>query len=188
MLVASPAGGVAPVDPNSVEYSKSDAVSVSFFEEQKALWENSATVRSLLGRAGEFDGIFFPGGHGPMFDLAFDTDTQALVAEFWGAGKVVAAVCHGPAALVNVRLPGGALLLEGRSVTGFSNAEEDFAKLSDVVPFLLETKLNEASGGKLVKADNLFAEKTVVDGKLITGQNPASAKPVGEAIIKALGL
>ncbi len=146
------------------------------------------TISSLLGKADQFDAIFFPGGHGPMYDLAFDETSQQLIAEFWGKGKVVAAVCHGPAALVNVKLADKTPLLQGKTVTGFSNEEEDIVQLSGAMPFLLETRLNEASSGKFVKAEAPFAEKVVVDGRLVTGQNPASAKGVGQAIIKALAL
>lgn len=187
VTVASPSGGCAPVDPTSVEFSKADPVSLSFLDGQKSLWEKTSTLSSFLGKADQFDAIFFPGGHGPMYDLAIDPVSQQLVAEFWSKGRVVAALCHGPAALVNVKLPDGTFLLKGKAVTGFSNDEEDSAKLSEFMPFMLETKLQEASGGKYEKAAQLYAEKVVVDGKLITGQNPASARGVGEAITKALG-
>lgn len=122
-----------------------------------------------------------------MFDLATDATSQAVLAEFADKGKVVAAVCHGPAALVGVRLPStGELLVRGRRVTGFTNAEEDQVGLSNVMPFLLETRLNEASGGKFVKSAEPWGVKVVEDGRLITGQNPASAKALGEALVKAL--
>ena len=121
-----------------------------------------------------------------MFDLASSPTSQKLAAEFAEKGKVVAAVCHGPAALAYVTLSNGEQLLKGKTVTGFSNAEEDQIQLSGAVPFLLEDRLNEASGGKFVKAGDLWGEKVVVDGKVITGQNPASAKALGEAIVKAL--
>ncbi|KAI1414210.1 DJ-1/PfpI family protein [Hypoxylon sp. FL1857] len=188
VAVASSAGGRAPLDPISAEVSKQDPLSTSFLEEQKALWENTSKLSSFLGKADKFDVIFFPGGHGPMYDLAGDAASQQLIAEFWEKGKIVAAVCHGSAALVNVKLLDGSLLLKGKTVTGFSNEEEDYAKLSQFMPFMLETKLDEASEGKFVKAEHQFGEKVAVDGRLITGQNPASAKGVAEAIIEALGV
>src|SRR5438132_1129558 len=115
-----------------------------------------------------------------MFDLAVDPISQQVIAEFAAKGKVVASVCHGPAAFVNVKMPGsGEHLLKGKKVTGFSNAEEEQMKLTQAVPFLLEDKLNEASGGGFVKADEPWGVKVVVDGKVITGQNPASAKGTG---------
>ncbi|KAK3687709.1 DJ-1/PfpI family protein [Podospora appendiculata] len=188
MTFASPLGGVAPLDPGSVEAFAQDASSVSFVQNHAALWENTAKLSSFLGKADEFDALFYPGGHGPMFDLAVDADSQQLIAEFVAKGKVVSAVCHGPAVFVNVALPGtGEPLLKGKEVTGFSNVEEDQAQKTEYMPFLLEDRLNEVSGGKYVKAAEPWGVKVVVDGKLITGQNPASAHGVGEAIVKAVG-
>jgi putative intracellular protease/amidase len=127
-----------------------------------------------------------PGGHGPMFDLATDATSQKIIADFASKGKVVAAVCHGPAVFVNVKLPDGTPLLKDREVTGFSNAEEDQVQLSAFMPFMLETELNKVSGGKYVKAAEPWGEKVVVAGNVITGQNPASAHAIGEAVVKAL--
>lgn len=125
-----------------------------------------------------------------MYDLATDAASQQLIAEFWDKGKVVAAVCHGPAALVNVKLADGSLLLSGKKITGLSNQEEEIAQLTSLMPFLLETELDKSSAGNFVKADAPFAKKIVVaaEGRLITGQNPASARGVGEEVVKALGL
>ncbi|KAK4237345.1 class I glutamine amidotransferase-like protein [Achaetomium macrosporum] len=188
LTLASPAGGPAPLDPSSVEASANDTVSQSFLAEHKSLWESTTPLESFLGRAAEFAAVFFPGGHGPMFDLASDPTSQALIQEFASNGKVVAAVCHGPAALVGVKGPKGESFLKGKKVTGFSNAEEREVGLEQVVPFLLEDKLVEAvgKGGKYEKAAEKWGEKVVVDGKLITGQNPASAKGVAEEIVKAV--
>lgn len=122
-----------------------------------------------------------------MFDLANDTESQQLIREFYEKNKVVSAVCHGPAALANVKLSDGSYLIKDQEVTGFTNAEEDQAGLSSAMPFMLETQL-ETNGGKFVKADP-WAPKVVSSGKankLITGQNPASAGPIGEAILKAV--
>jgi len=185
VIVASPAGGVAPLDPGSIEMFKEDASSVAFLKNNKPVWEQTDKLSNYLGRADEFDAVFVPGGHGPMFDLAVDETSRKVIAEFASKGKVVAAVCHGPGAFVNVTLPNGERLLKGKQVTGFSNAEEDIMGLSQVVPFLLEDKMKQ-EGGKFVKAAEPWGEKVVVDGKIITGQNPASAKGVGEAIVKAV--
>lgn len=187
LTFASPTGGAAPLDPASVEMSAQDEVSQTFLKEQKDLWENTLPLASFLGKSGDFDAIFFPGGHGPMYDLAIDETSQKLIAEFWDAGKPVASVCHGPAALVNVKTSSGGYLIDGKKVTGFSNAEEDQMQLSEAMPFLLETAMKQR-GATYLKADEAWGEKVVVDGKLITGQNPASAKAVGEAIVKALGV
>ena len=123
-----------------------------------------------------------------MFDLAKDETSHKLINEFWAHNKIVSAVCHGPAALAYVKLPSGKYLLEGEEVTGFSNAEEDQVQLSSVMPFMLEDQLNEASGGKFVKAGEPWGLKVVVSGggRIITGQNPASAGPIGQAIYDAI--
>lgn len=187
LTLASPTGGTAPLDPSSIEAASDDSISQRFLTEQNALWEATEPLVSFLGRADEFAAVFFPGGHGPMFDLAVDPTSQALVQEFAEKGKVVAAVCHGPAALVGVSGPGG-YFLEGKAVTGFTNAEEEAVGLDAVVPFALEDRLAEVvgKGGRFEKATENWAEKVVVDGKLITGQNPASAKGVAEAIARAV--
>lgn len=161
---------------------KEDKIATDFLK-QKALWTNTAPLSSVS--ASDFDAVFVPGGHGPMFDLAIDASSQKLIADFAAQGKVVSAVCHGPAAFVNVKLPGGKHLLAGKKVTGFSNVEEEQVGLTKAVPFSLEDELKKAAGGYEI-ADEPWAVKVVVDGKLITGQNPASSKAVGEAILKAI--
>jgi len=186
VIVASPAGGNAPLDPASIEMFKEDASSVRFLNQDKALWEKTDKLDAYVGRADEFDAVFVPGGHGPMFDLAVDEVSRKVIAEFASKGKIVSAVCHGPGAFVNVTLPTGEHLLKGKQVTGFSNTEEDTMGLSKAVPFLLEDKLNEVTGGKFVKADEPWGVKVVVDGNILTGQNPASAKGIGEAIVEAV--
>lgn len=121
-----------------------------------------------------------------MFDLATDEQSKKLIVDFASKGKIVSAVCHGPAVFVNVKLADGTHLLKDKEVTGFSNVEEDQVQLSSFMPFLLETELEKASGGKYVKAAEPWGEKVVVAGNVITGQNPASAHAIGEAILKAL--
>lgn len=129
-----------------------------------------------------------------MFDLTTDKTSIALIQTFANARKPVAAVCHGPCVFLNVTTPSGKPIVENAEVTGFSNTEEDQASLSQVMPFMLEDELQKKSGGKYVKADQPWGEKVVVakvaelGGPLITGQNPASATGVGEALVKALGL
>ncbi|KAK5108081.1 hypothetical protein LTR62_008798 [Meristemomyces frigidus] len=188
MTIASPKGGEAPLDPSSVEMFKEDKEAVKFLKEEEGLWKNTRKLSEFLGKAGEFDGVFYVGGHGPMFDLATDEDSIKLIREFYEAGKVTSAVCHGPAVFVNAKLSDGSYLLHGQEVTGFSNAEEDQVGLSSAMPFMLEDKL-KAAGGKYVKADEAWGVKVVSsgkNGKLITGQNPSSAGAIGEAILKAL--
>ncbi|KAI0400751.1 DJ-1/PfpI family protein [Xylaria palmicola] len=188
IVTASPKGGLAPLDPASVELFKDDAGAQAFYREKKAVWEQTAPLSTFRGRAGEFAALFYPGGHGPMFDLVSDADSIAVIEEFAAAGKVVSAVCHGPVVLVNAKRADGTPLLAGRDVTGFSNAEEDAMDMSKFMPFLLEDKIREV-GGHYKKAEQPWGELVLVqdDGRLITGQNPASAKGIGEAILKAIG-
>ncbi|KAJ4351601.1 uncharacterized protein N0V89_006944 [Didymosphaeria variabile] len=187
ITVASPKGGEAPLDPASVEAAKDD-VSVNFHKNNEAVWKNTQKLESFVGKAGDFDAIFYVGGHGPMFDLVDNPTSQQLIREFWEAGKVVSAVCHGPAVFYDAKLSDGSLLVAGKEVTAFTNTEEEQVGLTKAVPFLPEDALQKASGGKFVKAAEPWGEKVVVSGRLITGQNPASATGVGEAIAKALGV
>jgi len=187
ITIASPKGGEAPLDPSSVEQFKEDAESTKFLKEKESLWKNTEKLSTFLGKADQFDGIFYVGGHGPMYDLAIDSESQQLIKEFYESGKVVSAVCHGPAALVNVKLSDGTHLVKDQEVAAFTDAEEDQVGLSQAVPFLLESQL-ATHGAKIVKAD-AWQPKVVTsgkNGKLITGQNPASAGPIGEAILAAL--
>ncbi|EGP83149.1 uncharacterized protein MYCGRDRAFT_77354 [Zymoseptoria tritici IPO323] len=195
ITIVSPAGGKAPLDPSSVEMFKEDAESQKFLKEKSALWENTEKLSDYIGKASQFDAIFYVGGHGPMFDLATDEKSHQLIREFYEAGKVVSAVCHGPAALAKVKLSDGSYLVNGAEVTGFSNTEEDQVQLSSVMPFMLEDELKK-NGGKYVKADEPWGAKVVSSGNhgklltgrgtILTGQNPNSAGPIGEAILKAL--
>ncbi|KAF7864059.1 hypothetical protein EAF04_007024 [Stromatinia cepivora] len=187
ITIASVLGGASPLDPASIEASKDD-VSVNFLKTQESLWKNTAPLSDFVGKAAEFDAIFYVGGHGPMFDLAHNETSQKIISEFHSLNRVIAAVCHGPAALAYAKLPSGRYFLEDIPVTGFSNTEEENYGVVDVMPFELETALNETSNGKYEKAAENFAAKVVVarDGKVITGQNPASASGVGEAILAEL--
>ncbi|KIX97986.1 uncharacterized protein Z520_06065 [Fonsecaea multimorphosa CBS 102226] len=188
ITVASPAGGEAPLDPGSVEAWRQDEVSAQFLEKQSSLWKKTDKLESFVGKAKDFAAVFYVGGHGPMYDLATDPTSIQLIREFFEAGKVVAALCHGPASLVNVKLLDGSYLVADAEVTGFSNAEEDSVGLSQFMPFMLETELDKHSNGRYRKADKPWAEFVVVSkgGRLITGQNPASATATGNAIAKAI--
>ncbi|KAH6972794.1 class I glutamine amidotransferase-like protein [Ilyonectria sp. MPI-CAGE-AT-0026] len=188
IVMASPKGGEAPIDPYSVEDSKGDEACQAFLREKEHLWKQTMKLESFLGRSSDYAGIFFIGGHGPMFDLAVDTTSHALVREFYESGKIVSAVCHGPAALVNVKLSDGTYMVKDQAVTGFSNAEEDAYKFTDAMPFLLEDELRN-HGGKYEKADQLFGVKVVVSGKsgnLVTGQNPPSAGVIGKTLVEVI--
>jgi len=188
IVVASPLGGEAPLDPSSVEAFKEDAVSTKFLKHSETLWKNTHKLSEFTGKAKEFEAIFFVGGHGPMFDLATDATSHALINEFYAANKIISAVCHGPAALTHVKISDSQYLLDGHKVTGFSTSEEDAVGLTSTMPFILEDALNKASGGNYVKADQDWGAKVVVSrgGRLITGQNPASATGTGQAIYDAI--
>jgi len=188
IVVASPAGGEAPLDPSSVEASKDDPISQKFLKIKSALWKNTEKLSDFVGHAKDFEAIFYVGGHGPMFDLATDETSHKLINEFYEHNKIVSAVCHGPAALAHVKLSSGGYLLDDQPVTGFSNTEEDTVQLTSAMPFSLEDQLNKASGGRYVKASSDWGVKVVVarGGRLITGQNPASAAGVGQAIYDAI--
>lgn len=185
ITVVSPAGGESPLDPESVEVFK-DEESVKFFDTQTDLWKKTDKLADFKGKAGEFAAIFYVGGHGPMY-LATDPTSHEIIREFWEAGKVVAAVCHGPGALAKVKLGDGEFLITGSKVTGFSNTEEAAQGLTEAMPFLVEDVLKE-NGGEFEKAAEMWAEKVVVgkEGRLITGQNPGSAAGVGKAIAEAI--
>lgn len=185
VTLASPNGGEPPVDPksdlpeNQTEYTRR-------FREDSAAQAALAETRKLDDvSAGPFDAVFYPGGHGPLWDLTANATSVALIESFVEADKPVAAVCHAPAALLNARGKGGEYLVKGKKVTGFSNAEEEAVGLMEVVPFLLENrlKLREAIYSK---APN-WAAYVQVDGKLVTGQNPASSRPAAEELLKLLG-
>ncbi|KAF5021612.1 hypothetical protein F66182_6359 [Fusarium sp. NRRL 66182] len=184
IVVASPAGGNAPLDQASVKMFEKDEESVRFLNENKEIWEQTRPLNEFVGKSSEFDAIFYPGGHGPMFDLVNDETSIKLIQEFYKAGKPVAAVCHGPIVFVNVTVDGKPLL-QGRQVAGFSNSEEDAVGLTSAMPVLLEDEIKRV-GGNYVKGDD-WSEKLAVDGQVITGQNPASAHAVGKAILKAIG-
>ena len=132
----------------------------------------------------EFDAVFYPGGHGPLWDLAEDKDSIALIEGFYNSGKPVGAVCHGPAVLKHPKTTSGDPLVKGRRVTGFSNSEEAAVELTDIVPFLVEDMLQE-NGGKYERAPD-WQSHVVMDGLLITGQNPASSEATANALLKAI--
>lgn len=181
--VASPRGGAAPMDPSSGD--RKDPANARFLDTPADRDKAARTTRLADVDPSAYDAILFAGGHGTMWDFREDRDVQRLAAAIHQNGGVVAAVCHGPAALVDVRLSSGEFLVAGKRVTGFSNDEEEAAELTDVVPFLLETLLVE-HGGRYEKAGGLWKEHVVTDGRLVTGQNPASAGGVGREVARLL--
>ncbi|KAG0709572.1 class I glutamine amidotransferase-like protein [Suillus ampliporus] len=180
---ASPEGPNPPVDEYSVETFPDD---IPKFLEDPLVKKKLETAQKLSEvKADDYDAVFYVGGHGPVLDLAVDPINIQLGSAFYRAGKVVSAVCHGPAALVGVTDGSGKSIFAGKPSTGFSNVEEEqIGKVKDL-PFLLEDKISSL-GGKYEKAAEPWGAKVVVAGNLITGQNPASAHPIGEAILQAL--
>ncbi len=185
VVLASPKGGQPPVDPASTEpAARTDAT--RRFDGDAAAKAQLAATRQLAHVVDEpFDAIFFPGGHGPLWDLAEDPQVRRLIEHVYAAGKPVGAVCHGPGALRHARGPFGFPLVRGKAVTGFSNSEEAAAGLTDVVPFLVEDMLT-GEGGRYSKAAD-FQSHVVVDANLVTGQNPASSAEAANAVLAMLG-
>lgn len=180
--IASIAGGTAPLDPSSLQLT--DPVNKHFWETPatRAKLEHTQPLSQI--DPGRYQAVLFAGGHGTMWDFPNNSDVQRIAASIYEAGGVVAAVCHGPAALVDVKLSGGQHLVAGRHVAAFSDAEEEAAGLTRVMPFLLQTTL-EQRGARYSKAA-LWQAHVQVDGRLVTGQNPASAAGVGTAVATLL--
>ena len=184
LTLASPKGGQPPLDPKSDAPEAQTDATRRFKEDAEAQRALANTVLLAEVAAEDFDAVFFPGGHGPLWDLVQDRHCIELIEAFARAGKPVAAVCHAPAVLTEVRGPNDEPLIKGRKVTGFTNAEEAAVELTEVVPFLLEDRLKER-GGDYSKGPD-WSSHVVVDGKLVTGQNPASSEAAAEALLEML--
>ncbi|WP_234972732.1 type 1 glutamine amidotransferase domain-containing protein [Paenibacillus vortex] len=178
ITVASPKGGAGPIDPGSV----GDQTPQEILDASKHL-ENTKKLDDVMAEG--FEGIFLPGGHGTMFDLPDNQKLQQLLREFYEAGKIVAAVCHGPAGLVGATLSNGQPLVAGKRVNAFTDREEESTVLGSYLPFLLESKIRDL-GAIFVAAPN-WSTHVEVDGNLITGQNPQSTLAVTNAVLSKLG-
>ena len=184
VTLASPKGGKPPLDPKSSE-PEAQTEATRRFEADPAAMTALAHTRRLAGiEVAAFDAVFYPGGHGPLWDLAEDADSIALIEQMLATGKPVAAVCHAPAVFRRTMTPDGHPLVKGRAVTGFSNSEEAAAGLTDVVPFLVEDMLKELGADYRSTSD--YGVKVVTDGLLVTGQNPASSGPAATALLALL--
>lgn len=181
VTVATPKGGQAPIDPSSEAESAQTDATDRFYKDDKLQAVIAGTKKLSDMNAENFDAVFYPGGHGPLWDLANDTDSAKLILDFYNSGKMVGAVCHAPGAFKNVKLENGDAFIKGKKFTGFSNTEEEAVQLTDVVPFLLETELQE-QGGSYSKTED-WGVHVVEDGLLITGQNPASSEAVAEKMM-----
>jgi putative intracellular protease/amidase len=184
ITVASPKGGAAPVDPKSDDPKAETPAMKRFRNDPDAQRALTHTVKLSTVSAADYDAVFYPGGHGPLWDLAEDRKSIAVIEQVYAAGKPVAAVCHGPAVLRHAKAPDGSPIVRGRAVTGFANTEEAAVGLTNVVPFLVEDAL-KANGGKYSKGED-WSDHAVVDGNLITGQNPASSESTARALLEQL--
>ena len=183
VTLASPAGGQPPLDPSSDTEDTQTKDTKRFKEDTKAQEHLANTEKLADMKAEDFDSVFYPGGHGPLWDLAVDKNSINLIENFVQQNKPVAFVCHSPAALKNVKID-GEYLVKNKTVTGFANSEEDAVGLTDVVPFLVEDAL-KANGGNYEKADD-WVSFVVEDGLLITGQNPASSEEAAKRLMAKL--
>ena len=184
VTLASPNGGQPPLDPKSDEPDSQTEATKRFKGDIDAQVALANTLKLSDISSENYDAVFYPGGHGPLWDLAEDRNSIALIESVYASGKPVAAVCHAPAVLNHAKTPDGIPLIKGRSVTGFSNTEEDAVQLSEVVPFSVENEL-KVRGAKYSKADD-WHPHAVTDGNLITGQNPASSDLVAKAVLEKI--
>ncbi|HLO80715.1 MAG TPA: type 1 glutamine amidotransferase domain-containing protein [Chitinophagaceae bacterium] len=184
ITIASPAGGQPPVDPKSEAPDAQTTATKRFYADTNAIDQVAHTVKLSDVNKDDFDAVFYPGGHGPLWDLANDANSIALIEGFYNTQKPVAFVCHAPAALINVKAENGQPLVKGKKVTGFSDTEEEAVGLTKVVPFLLEDELKKLGAHYSKGAD--WSSYTQQDGLLITGQNPASSEAAAELLLSTL--
>jgi len=184
ITLASPRGGQPPLDPKSDAPDAQTDTTRRFKADAEAQKQLASTVPLSSVKAADFDAVFYPGGHGPLWDLAEDAQSIALIEQTFAAGKPLALVCHAPGVLRHAKAPGGEPLVKGRKVTGFTNTEEEGVQLTKVVPFLVEDTL-KAKGGAYAKGAD-WAPFVLTDGHLVTGQNPASSEPAAKALLQLL--
>lgn len=182
--IASPAGGQPPVDPKSEAKEAQSPSTERFFKDMEAIDKVAYSLKLSNVNFKDYDAVFYPGGHGPLWDLATDKTSIKLIEDFYNSQKPIAFVCHAPAALVNAKAENGEPLVKGKKVTGFSDTEEEAVGLTKIVPFLLETELKKL-GGHYSKGND-WSSFTQQDGLLITGQNPASSEAVAKLLLKTL--
>ncbi|NQX82658.1 MAG: type 1 glutamine amidotransferase domain-containing protein [Flavobacteriaceae bacterium] len=182
--IASPKGGQAPIDPKSELADYQTEATKRFYKDKDTQSKLSKTLKLSKVKHDDYDAVFYPGGHGPLWDLAEDRNSIKLIESFYNNGKPVAFVCHAPAALKNVKNKNGQFLVKGKKVTSFTNSEELAVGLRDIVPFLVEDMLNK-NGGNYVKGADWTAF-AVEDGLLITGQNPQSSSLVAEKLFNKI--
>ncbi|MEA3090142.1 MAG: hypothetical protein QOJ04_1484 [Caballeronia sp.] len=183
ITLASPKGGQPPLDPKSDEADSQTDATRRFKSDKDAQAVLASTIKLSTVSSAACDAVFYPGGHGPLWDLAEDPQSIALIETMYADGKIVAAVCHAPGVLRHVKAPDGSPLVQDKAVTGFTNSEEEAVGLTKVVPFLVEDTLKQI-GGKYSKGPD-WQSHVVVAGNLITGQNPASSEAAAKALLTA---
>ena len=184
ITIATPKGGKAPIDPRSQSEASQTEATKRFNKDEEAQKRIANTMKLSEVNAADFDAVFYPGGHGPLWDLAENKTSIALIESFNVQDKPMAFVCHAPAALKGVKGKDGEPLVKGKKVTGFTNSEEEAVQLTEVVPFLLEDMLAQ-KGGLFTKGEN-WSVHVVESGNLITGQNPASSEKAAQLLLKKL--
>ena len=184
ITIASPKGGQPPIDPSSDTPDNQTPATIRFKADGglQSILMKTLVLSTVVEE--DYDAIFYPGGHGPLWDLTKDKDSISLIENFWRSNKPVAAVCHAPSVLLNVKDQKGESIVNGKEVTGFTNSEEQAVQLTEIVPFLLEDEL-KSKGGIYTKKED-WASHVVIDGNLITGQNPASSEAAAKALSKML--
>ena len=184
ITIASPNGGQPPVDPKSESADAQTPSTERFYKDNVLIDKVAHSLKLSDIKEADYDAVFYPGGHGPLWDLATDKNSIQLIEAFYNHQKPIAFVCHSPAALINVKAVNGEPLVKGKELTGFSNTEEAAVKLTKVVPFLLEDELTKH--GAHYSKGNDWASYTKQDGLLITGQNPGSSEAVAKLLLKTI--
>lgn len=184
ITLASPKGGMPPIDPSSESPDAQTEATDRYYKDESLQNKLANTVKLAEVKAEDYDAVFYPGGHGPLWDLASSQDSIKLIEAFAKQEKPIAAVCHAPAVFADVKNENGEPLVKGKKVTGFTNTEEEAVNLTDVVPFLVEDKLKELGGHYSKEGD--WQSHVVRDGLLITGQNPASSEEAAKELLKLL--
>lgn len=184
IVVATPKGGQAPIDPKSNEPAFQTSATKRYFADSPTQTILSKTVKLASVNQKDFDAVFYPGGHGPMWDLVNDKASISLIQDFYNHQKPIAFVCHGSAALVNTKDKNGKYLIDGKKITGFCNSEEEAVQLTKVVPFALESKLKER--GAIYEKGTDWSAFAINDGLILTGQNPQSSELVAEKLLDLL--
>ena len=182
----SPQGGYTPIDPHSLAADMASPIDWQWYHDKAFMNRLGATLKPDQVNPDDYIAIYYAGGHGVIWDFPDNTQLQALSRRIYEQGGVVSSVCHGAVGLLNIKLSDGELLIKGKKVTGFSNEEEELAGLTKHVPYLTETELVKR-GAIYQKADAPWAPFAIADGRLITGQNPASGGPVAELVLKTIG-